>query len=160
MAISAASNVNTSLDYSKRRLIPRWRDSRTTAASGELDAPKERSGHTNTPNLESIGKTRAEWERNKTVPYASDLVGGALVERVPAEAREAAVFLTSEESTASEAASLVALESLRLLESPCEKVSPVSSRTVSEPNTPHVEVRNARRLVAEISSERSRLGRS
>ena len=147
MAISAANNVSSSLDYSKRRLIPRWRDSRTTAASGELDAHREWSGHTRPADLEAISKTRAEWERNKTIPYASDLVGGALVERVPAEAREAAAFLASEKSAASEAARLIALESLRLLESPREETSPLRSEPLPEPDALQVEVRKARRLV-------------
>ena len=139
--------MSSLLDYSKRRLIPRWRHSRTTAASGELDAREERSGRIRPADLEAISKTRAEWERNKTVPYASDLVGGALVERVPTEAHDAAAFLASETSAASEAASLIALECLRLLESSREETSPIGSEPVPEPDDLRIEVRNARRLL-------------
>lgn len=92
--------MTTFLEDKNRNVIPRWRDYRTTAALGELDSLNSEStlGHKGGEHLRS--KIRS-WEHNRSLSYAADLMGAALVLGNHVEAREAASYLLSPASGAS-----------------------------------------------------------
>lgn len=75
-----------------RQVIPRWRDATTTAALGELDsllAPKPvqvAQGH-------FINERIAAWDSHRSISFATDLVGTALVLGEEPKALEAAKFI-------------------------------------------------------------------
>lgn len=81
----------------ERRIIPRWRDSATTSALGELGQP--------TPAPQPIvaaadfEQKALAWERERTASSAAELVAAALVLGRERDAIEAAQFLIHREAT-------------------------------------------------------------
>jgi hypothetical protein len=75
-----------------RELLPRWRDLQTTTKLGELTPPQTREPLV---PLESDFLTEkiTDWQRERSVPFAAEVVGAALVLQRPAEAQEAAEFV-------------------------------------------------------------------
>jgi tetratricopeptide (TPR) repeat protein len=84
----------------QRTVIPRWRDFRTTLALGELQS--------STPTLEdtkaegSLEEQLVDWRENRSLAFATDLVGAGFVLGMPDEIQDAANFVLSEESHATE----------------------------------------------------------
>lgn len=103
--------MSTFNDNPERRVIPRWRDSRVTAGTGELDPLPARSART-VASPESFTKKLEEWREYRAVPYAADLVGAALVLDRQEEVREAAEFLLARGDTLSPAAQQLAHSAL------------------------------------------------
>jgi tetratricopeptide (TPR) repeat protein len=88
----------TVLEDKERNIIPRWRDFRTTVTLGELEpAGLPRVSPIKTDFLRA---KLADWKRHRSVSFAADAVGSALVLRRGEEAIDAAKFLLSENSTA------------------------------------------------------------
>lgn len=83
----------------ERDVIPRWRDPRSTAARKEL-SPICRS---QLQSVEPIGRSdrEADWQQNRSLGFALDLVGTALVVGVTPAARDAAKFVLKQEKTSS-----------------------------------------------------------
>jgi len=85
-----------SIDQADRNVIPRWRTFRLTAALGELGSP---SGVSSAKRFDLLSDTSGlnrlveDWEENRSLSFAADLVGGALVRGLPERAREAAEFI-------------------------------------------------------------------
>lgn len=90
-----------------RRVIPRWRDFRTTVSSGELNLAKQPRPHESLEGS-SLATKREDWEKHRTIPFASDFVGSAFVLGQPEEAVEAAKFLLSKSSDVSQSATQLA----------------------------------------------------
>jgi tetratricopeptide (TPR) repeat protein len=73
-------------------MLPRWRQSRTTAFLGELatEVPPDRAP----PDLEEIlRERRGEWEEHRTQSHASDFISVAIAAHQATEADEAARFI-------------------------------------------------------------------
>lgn len=76
-----------------RKVIPRWRDSRTSAALGEMDSLSVRDDKPESPEALVAQKVR-EWKTHRSVSFASDVVATALsVGLEDADADEAAGFV-------------------------------------------------------------------
>ena len=80
-----------------RNLIPRWRPVGRSVQLGEA-SPAEKSAETSSlRDVRHVGLTRAmdEFRKNRTTPYAAEVVAVAVVEGVPEKAQEAARFLAN-----------------------------------------------------------------
>ncbi|NUP55821.1 MAG: hypothetical protein HOQ19_08315 [Gemmatimonadaceae bacterium] len=87
--------MSAPLDDPERRLIPRWRDSLTTIASGELvaaDSSSERPAFDEGDDRFFPDKV-ADWRENQTPAFAADLVASAVVMQKESEATDAAEFV-------------------------------------------------------------------
>ena len=62
----------------QRRLLPRWQPSKSTIAAGEL-RPAENSSPAFTPEDEHFEWRKAEWERDRSIDVAAELVGSAII---------------------------------------------------------------------------------
>jgi tetratricopeptide (TPR) repeat protein len=83
-----------------RKVVPRWRTSGVTLATGELGsttAPHERQSRDDA----SFTAKRREWRYNKSVPLATDIVGSAFVLGREKEGVEAARFIVTNAEHAS-----------------------------------------------------------
>jgi tetratricopeptide (TPR) repeat protein len=90
----------TILEDKDRNIIPRWRDYRTTVALGELD-PVGSKSEPSENKRDYLKSKLIDWEQNRTLSYASDLMGAALVLGRGTDATEAATYLLSQSSGAS-----------------------------------------------------------
>lgn len=92
----------TSLVDDARRMVPRWRPSGLTAASGEF-TPLHAAARTEPPSTDAILRDLvADWLRNRRYGYAADLVsaGAALGSgQLPSEVGEAAAFVLRSTTT-------------------------------------------------------------
>lgn len=80
----------------KRNIIPRWRDYKTTLALGELRSSPQ-------PNITSategsLHDQLVDWQNNRSLAFATDLVSAGLVLGRREEVNEAADFILSAES--------------------------------------------------------------
>ncbi len=80
------------LNQLNRNIVPRWRDFKTTRALGELqDSSSRKSEALGTPaELEELVR---EWELNRTLSFATDLISGAYVLGQYHIAKEAAEYV-------------------------------------------------------------------
>jgi tetratricopeptide (TPR) repeat protein len=92
------------LEDKDRNVIPRWRDFRTTIAIGELDTSGEAIQGVEFSEEDALASKIRDWEANKTVPFASDLVSAAFTLGRYEEAADAAAFLLSLDDGVPEAA--------------------------------------------------------
>ena len=92
--------MDLNVEEKRRKVIPRWRDFKTTLALGELNSlsrPQEEQA-----TDASIDQQIEDWQNNKSLAFATDLVGAGFVVGKTEEIREAADFVLSEESNATE----------------------------------------------------------
>lgn len=82
-----------------RKVIPRWRNSRVTAVTGELDTSTSKCQPHVLPQTSFVKKLR-DWESKPSVGLAGEVVSAALVLRKEQDARGAAEFLIQEGSRA------------------------------------------------------------
>lgn len=87
-------------DGANRHVIPRWRDSRTTAELGELDSLQPRSTEeksvddSRAANAVLVARKEADWLAHRSVSFASDLLATVMSSGTEsASALEAADFL-------------------------------------------------------------------
>lgn len=96
--------MTTPLDLHDRHIIPRWRDSKTTVSRGEaaLNNDSQRRAETQHFDLPlELQKRRAEWERERSLGYATDLISAAFVLDHFDVAAEAARYLLQIDTGAS-----------------------------------------------------------
>lgn len=93
--------MNVDAEERNRNVIPRWRDFRTTLALGELNSS---SGiEPRTIILEgSLDEQITDWQNNRSLAFATDLVGSGLVIGRSEEIEEAADFILSARSHATD----------------------------------------------------------
>lgn len=104
--------MNSFYDSNPRQIIPRWRDFETTAKLGEL-ADTRTTIAADSGDPDEVRKRLAEWELNRTAPFAADLLSAALAARDLSVAADAIAFLTSPTTTVSSLARRVALNVMR-----------------------------------------------
>jgi Flp pilus assembly protein TadD len=91
-----------------RKVIPRWRNFRKTVAAGELGLPS-----TQVPGAiddSAFSEKISDWNVQRTLPYAAEVVGAAIVLQRHADATEAAEFVLRSNSGASAASRRLALQ--------------------------------------------------
>lgn len=82
----------------KRKVIPRWRDFKTTLVLGELNSAIPGKPE-NTPPENLIDEQIFDWENNRTLSFATDLVGSGFVLGMGDKVQDAAEFILSDESS-------------------------------------------------------------
>lgn len=102
-----------------RRMVPRWRDSLRTVATGEL-TPLSTRPVPEALGIEFLVSKVADWRKHRTVSFAADLVGAAIVLGRESEVTEAAEFLLSNSSKVSSAALKLAKRILHLADEAME----------------------------------------
>lgn len=82
----------------ERKVIPRWHAPSTAARHGELSAVN-RVVAPAPPELDDALRERiADWNDNRSLPFAGDLVSSALVQHLPGVAEDAIDFLKASDS--------------------------------------------------------------
>lgn len=99
------------LERKDRKVIPRWRSFRTTAALSELNS-SESKPKPDSPERDFLADKARDWEEHKTLWHASDLVGAGIVLGRQAEVEEAARFIQLHRDKAPETAGLLAARAL------------------------------------------------
>src|SRR4051794_12123819 len=92
----------------ERDVIPRWRDPVATARQGELDSLASPSG--NMPHHEALFPQEEAWSKHRSLAFAVDLVGSALVVGSSSTAEEAARFVLEQARDAGSLAVSIARE--------------------------------------------------
>lgn len=93
--------MNISFKEEKRHVIPRWRDFQTTLKLNELNSYNttvEKIDYDISPLL----KKQYEWQKNKSLVYATDLVASALVFGKYNYAKDAAEYILNNDELVSE----------------------------------------------------------
>lgn len=84
-----------------RRVVPRWRDSATSAATGELDAIVRRTAPLPDEAMtEELSRHVIEWSAGRSLGHAVGLVSAAVVHKMPLVAVEAAEFILANSAEA------------------------------------------------------------
>lgn len=83
-----------------RKVIPRWRDFKTTLVLGELNSGMP--GKVTAPPENAIDEQIFDWENNRSLSFASDLVNTGFALGMGEKVQEAADFILSEDSRATE----------------------------------------------------------
>src|SRR5689334_18808108 len=114
----------------RRNIIPRWRDFKTTLRLGEL-----RSTDPVTNNTQEVSDSLTEqllaWEANKSLSFATDLVGAGLVLGHTEEIDEAINFILSPQSKSTELQRRIANRA-RNTTSPCVSGNKELATTTSD----------------------------
>ena len=87
------------LEQRNRRVLPRWRDHKTTLALGELSSPKPPEPISE-EDRQAVAQRVSEWHTNRSVWHAGDLLSSAFVVGVPEDSKDAASFILSNRSSA------------------------------------------------------------
>ncbi len=93
--------MSTPLSDDQREIIPRWRDLSTTLANGEATPPSRRAEQL---PKDFLRDKQIDWLRERTLPYANEVLGAAVVLDRAEEARDAALFILASRSQATKAA--------------------------------------------------------
>jgi tetratricopeptide (TPR) repeat protein len=93
--------MDIDIEEKRRKVIPRWRDFKTTTALGELHS-SVRSDTKDDVIEGSLNEQIIDWQNNRSLAFATDLVGSGFVLGKIKEVEEAANFILSEESQASD----------------------------------------------------------
>ena len=93
--------MNLENDDKDRKVIPRLRDFKTTLILGELHSVTP-SSIKNIPPEASIDDELEDWENNRTISFATDLVGSGFVLGLTDKVQEAADFILSDEAQTTE----------------------------------------------------------
>lgn len=91
--------MDTDIEEKQRNIIPRWRDFKTTLALGELSSSL-RCDSKDAAIEGSLYEQVVDWQHNKSLAFATDLVGSGLVLGRREGVEEAADFILSEGSQA------------------------------------------------------------
>ncbi len=90
------------LDDKNRNVIPRWRDFTTTVAIGELKSTRQVILPINYPRNDYLTSKVKDWKQNKTIAFAAEVVGTALVLGRQIEVVEIAEFISQQKEGVSE----------------------------------------------------------
>lgn len=140
-----------------RNVIPRWRDFRTTLALGELESP-DLEGHTQGLNHGSLEEQLHDWSNNQSLSFATDLVGSGISLGQTESVVEAADFILSEDSEASDLQKRIA----RLAKDP-KSAAPATIKDVKKKSGKEIiddsadRVRRLRRLLRKAPRDPIRL---
>ena len=126
-----------------RNIIPRWRTYEVTRRTKELDSVAAPPVHRLVVS-DFLASKIVDWQRNRTVAHASDLVGAALTLGREQEVAEAARFLLREDLSVTSWARELAE---RALSRDLESNETVVSTTMVEKSTLHEQIRTLRNLV-------------
>lgn len=86
----------------ERRVVPRWRDVRTTARRGELGPLKRPSGRLALPDSEGLlAQKLHDWDVNPSLPFAAEVTATAFILGNYEPAHEAAEFVLANEASTS-----------------------------------------------------------
>ena len=88
-----SKELSSVVEDKDRKVIPRWRDFRRAFTLGEVD-PLGSVEHRLIADTHFAEKLR-DWETNRSLPFASELLGAAIVSQREAEALDAAQFIIS-----------------------------------------------------------------
>lgn len=161
--------MDLDIEEKRRNVIPRWRDFKTTLALGELRSslrPDSRDAAVEGNLNEQI----IDWQNNKSLAFATDLVGSGLVLGIRDEVEEAADFILAEESQATNLQKRIANQAkdpyLCVKLSISEEINPDSSDEIIDHSKEQVrkyraQLRNAPRdpvKLVELSREYAILG--
>lgn len=113
--------MDADIEEKNRKVIPRWRDFKTTLALGELHSAiaSERAITGN----ESLAEQLEDWHENRSLAFATDLVGSGFVLGKNDEIDEAANFILSSESHSTELQKRIARQATEPLQSTHPSVS-------------------------------------
>jgi Tfp pilus assembly protein PilF len=92
--------MDSNLNVKDRNIIPRWRDFKTTITLGELGPSTLHDSELPLPRF-LIEDQLKDWQANRSLTYATDLVGAALVTGHTAQIRDAVDFILHPDSGAS-----------------------------------------------------------
>jgi tetratricopeptide (TPR) repeat protein len=95
-----------------RRVVPRWRDSRTTAAIGELRSLGGQARRLPSEDT-SFDEKLQEWQDNHAIATATELVGAAFVLGREGDAEDAAQYLLSQDLSRAPAIQSIATKVLQ-----------------------------------------------
>jgi Tfp pilus assembly protein PilF len=90
--------MDRSLEDRRRNIIPRWRDFKTTLALGELKSVDDGASSHDLIASADLSDQIADWNANKSLAFATDLVGAGLVLGEKDGIRDAVDFILSDES--------------------------------------------------------------
>ena len=99
----------TILDDKERNVIPRWRDFRTTIAVGELKSSRQFVTFSNHPKGDFLVSKLKDWQSNKSIPFAAEVIGTAYILGRQSEALEAAEFLIKQKEGVSDSLKAIAV---------------------------------------------------
>lgn len=117
--------MSAPLQDTNREVIPRWRDVRSTILLGEL-TPSKSETPVVTPSSDFLEDKVRDWETEKSLPFATEVVGAALVLGRVSEARSAAEYIIAQRAAASQIA--VELATRVLEERPERLTLPTTAR--------------------------------
>jgi tetratricopeptide (TPR) repeat protein len=100
--------MSLAVEKKDRRVVPRWRDFRTTVETGELDGGEQQAVSTVIKDGGYFQDKLLAWRDAPSIENAADLVASALVLGRHTEAADAAQFLLRPDSTATPAVKVVA----------------------------------------------------
>ena len=129
-----------------RRVIPRWRDSRVTAASGELDVIGRTHSSAIAPG--ELPRALALWRRERSIETAAEALSVAVVVGEPGAAHEPARYLVDAAMTAP---AVKALAQSVLSPQRTRATDPLGDAFASSPTQPQVEacIRALKKVVHE-----------
>lgn len=93
--------MSAPLNDKTREIIPRWRDLRSTILLGELAPAQSEQPLISVPNR-LLEETLTDWHAERTLPFAAEVVGAALVLGDPEPAYDAADFIIAHQEEASD----------------------------------------------------------
>jgi tetratricopeptide (TPR) repeat protein len=88
--------VSATVTEKERQVIPRWREFRQALRHGELVGAGQ-AGESSAPEDEVIKRLRRDWERNRSTPFAGELVSAGVVLGNHKSALDAAEYLLRSE---------------------------------------------------------------
>lgn len=139
--------MDIDIEEKQRNIIPRWRDFATTLALGELSSSL-RSDSKDAATEGSLYDQLVDWQHNKSLSFATDLVGSGLALGRREGIEEAADFILSEESQATNLQRRIA----RWAKDPDFSIHlPISEETIS--NTSDEIILHSRELVRKYRAQ-------
>lgn len=87
------------LEQRDRRIVPRWRDFKTTLALGELD-DRRPPMPVSVVDQDALTRLASEWQKHRTIWHAADLLSSSFVLGVSDKFRDAAVFVLENRKSA------------------------------------------------------------
>src|SRR5690348_11446774 len=121
--------MSTILEDPDRRVVPRWRPWREAVLLGGA-VPASAKRVPPKPTLNTLYRTKFDWEQNRTLPFAADFLGAASALGQGEIAREAAEFVLASRLHVSKLVQRLARNVLS------EKASP--DEILPEPASPNV----------------------
>lgn len=104
--------MDKNFEEKKRKIIPRWRDFQTTLSLGELESTGKPIPVKVSVPIDALNEQMVDWQKHKSLAFASDLVGSAFVLGISDSIEEAAAFILSKDSAANDLQRRVASQAI------------------------------------------------